>query len=51
LRECLDCCEKLEFSRKVDSFVKARLETGTVPAGLEDRLRKCLANLKGASGG
>jgi len=51
LRECLDCCEKLEFTRKVDSFVKARLETGTVPAGLEDRLRKCLANLKCASGG
>ena len=50
LRECLDCCERLEFSRQVDGFVKARLETGTVPAGLEDRLRKCLANLKDGPG-
>jgi hypothetical protein len=35
----------------LDGVVRARLEAGTVPAGLEDRLRKCLANLKGAQGG
>lgn len=51
LHECLDCCEKLEFSRQLDSFVKTRLDTGTIPAGLEDRLQKCLANLKGTLGG
>jgi hypothetical protein len=51
LRECLDCCERLEFSRQLDGVVKARLEAGIVPAGVEDRLRKCLANLKGAQGG
>ena len=49
LRQCLDCCERLEFSRQMDRFVKARLETGTVPAGLEHRVRNRLANLRGVS--
>lgn len=51
LRQCLDCCERLEFSRQMDRFVKARLESGTVPAGLEDRLRDRLTNSKSAPRG
>ena len=43
LRHCLDCCEKLEFSRQVDRLVKARLDEGAVPAGVADRLRARLA--------
>lgn len=43
LRRCLDCCERLEFSKQVDRVVKARLVDGTVPAGVEERLRARLA--------
>ena len=45
LRDCLDCCERLQFSRQVDSLVKARLGEGGVPAGVEDRLRERLSKL------
>jgi anti-sigma factor (TIGR02949 family) len=45
LRECLDCCERLQFSRRVDGIVKARLAEGAVPADVEDRLRDRLAKL------
>jgi anti-sigma factor (TIGR02949 family) len=43
LRDCLDCCERLEFSRQVDRLVKARLVDGVVPDGVEERLRERLA--------
>jgi anti-sigma factor (TIGR02949 family) len=42
LGECLDCCEKLEFSRKLDAMVKARLEDEPLPEGVEDRIRRAL---------
>lgn len=45
LEECLDCCDRLQFSRQLDSVVKARLDEGTVPSGVEARLRERLAKL------
>jgi anti-sigma factor (TIGR02949 family) len=43
LEECLDCCDKLEFTRKLDAAVKGRLETTPLPAGIEARIRRALA--------
>ncbi len=40
LEACLDCCDKLAFSRKVDSFVKERLRDQALPEGLEARIRR-----------
>ena len=40
---CLDCCDKLEFSRKLDQVVKARLGDEGLPEGLEERIRRALA--------
>lgn len=45
LRECLDCCDRLQFSRQVDSLVKTRLEDGVLPAEVEHRLRERLARI------
>jgi Putative zinc-finger len=42
LGDCLDCCEKLEFSRKLDGFVKARLQEAPLPKGFEGRIRRAL---------
>jgi anti-sigma factor (TIGR02949 family) len=44
LEACLDCCEKLDFSRKLDRAVKARLEEGPLPEGLEPRIRRVLGD-------
>ena len=44
IEACLDCCDKLEFSRKVDRFVKERLGDKALPDGLEARIRR-LANV------
>jgi mycothiol system anti-sigma-R factor len=43
LEACLDCCDKLAFSRQLDAFVKDRLPDNPVPSGLEARLREALA--------
>jgi len=43
LEACLDCCEKLAFSRQLDAFVKSRLPDSPLPVGLEARLRRGLA--------
>ncbi len=43
LEECLSCCDKLEFSRQLDSFVKARLGDAAPPSGLEARIRQVLS--------
>ncbi len=40
LEACLDCCEKLAFSRKLDAFVKARLGDAPLPEGIEERIRR-----------
>ena len=42
LEACLHCCEKLEFSRQLDRFVKARLSEATLPEDLEARIRRVL---------
>jgi mycothiol system anti-sigma-R factor len=43
LETCLSCCDKLAFSRQLDTFVKSRLSEAVVPAGLEARIRQALA--------
>ncbi len=42
LEACLDCCEKLEFSRKLDAFVKGRFGSEPLPKGIEERIRRRL---------
>jgi len=48
LEDCLDCCDRLQFSRRVDTFVKDRLGDAPLPAGLEDRLRQGLRRARDA---
>ena len=45
LRDCLDCCDRLQFNRRLDGVLKARLAEGGVPEGVEDRRRERLAKL------
>lgn len=40
LHACLDCCEKLEFSRKLDAFVRDRLGDEPLPERIEERIRR-----------
>ena len=42
INTCLDCCDKLEFSRKLDVVVKERLRDEPLPEGLEQRIRRAL---------
>jgi anti-sigma factor (TIGR02949 family) len=51
LEDCLDCCDRLQFSRRVDAFVKDRLGDASLPEGLEDRLREGLQLARDASKG
>jgi mycothiol system anti-sigma-R factor len=50
LEECLDCCDRLQFSRRVDAFVKDRLGDASLPEGLEDRLRAGLRRARAEGG-
>jgi hypothetical protein len=43
LGACLDCCERLEFSREVDAFVKDRLGDAPLPGGIEARIKRLIA--------
>jgi anti-sigma factor (TIGR02949 family) len=43
LKACLDCCDKLQFSRQLNDFVKSRLGDEPLPEGIETRIRKNLA--------
>ena len=43
LEKCLSCCDKLAFTRQLDAFVRSRLPEGTMPAGLEARVRQALS--------
>lgn len=43
LEACLDCCDRLEFSRKLDATVKDRLGEAPLPDGIEERIRRALA--------
>jgi mycothiol system anti-sigma-R factor len=42
LEACLDCCDKLGFSRDLDAFFKQRLPEHPAPADLETRVRAAL---------
>jgi anti-sigma factor (TIGR02949 family) len=39
LEACLDCCDRLEFTRRLDAFVRDRAGDEPLPDGLEGRLR------------
>ena len=43
LEACLACCDKLEFSRKLDAAVKESLGKPALPDGIEERIRRALA--------
>ena len=40
LEACLDCCDRMQFSRQVDAFVRDRIAEEPLPDGLETRLRE-----------
>ena len=44
LQACLDCCDKLNFSRKLDSFVKERIGETSLPPGIEEKIRRALSD-------
>jgi anti-sigma factor (TIGR02949 family) len=46
LADCLDCCDRLQFNRRLDAFVKARLGVAPLPQGLEARLRQSLMHAR-----
>jgi mycothiol system anti-sigma-R factor len=48
LEACLDCCDKLAFSRELDEFVKRHLPDHPVPPALEARVRRALGRAQGA---
>jgi len=51
LEECLDCCDRLQFSRRLDAFVKDRLGDDPLPEGVEDRLRRGLERARAGTKG
>lgn len=42
LEACLECCDRLRFSRSLDAFVKARLGRAALPDGLEERIQRAI---------
>jgi len=40
LEFCIHCCQKLDFSRRLDAFVKSRLGDAPLPEGIEERIRR-----------
>jgi len=51
LRECLDCCDRLEFLRKLEALVKTHLPEGALPPHVEARIRRRLAETAAAGTG
>jgi hypothetical protein len=47
LDQCLDCCDRLQFSRKLDGFVKDRVGEAPLPEGFEERIRRALGGVRG----
>ena len=47
LEACLECCDRLQFSRRLDSFVRSRLGEATLPLGIEERVQRALAAAPG----
>lgn len=39
LEACLDCCDKLQFNRRLDAFVRTKLGEANLPEGIEARIR------------
>ena len=46
LEACLDCCDRLQFSRTFDAFVKERAAEAPLPEGIEARIRLSLARAR-----
>ncbi len=42
LKACLNCCDKLRFSRQLDAFVKTRLPEASFPVDLDAKIRRML---------
>jgi anti-sigma factor (TIGR02949 family) len=42
LEACLECCDRLDFSRSLDAFVKARIGRTALPHGLVGRIRRAI---------
>ncbi len=42
LEACLECCDRLQFSRRLDSFVRSRLGEALLPPGIEERVHRAL---------
>jgi anti-sigma factor (TIGR02949 family) len=51
LEACLDCCDKLRFSRQLDAFVKGRLGEAPLPEGIEARIRCQIAAAQAGTSG
>jgi anti-sigma factor (TIGR02949 family) len=49
LEACLECCDRLDFGRRLDSFVRSRLGEAPLPQGLEARVRQALTAAAAAS--
>jgi anti-sigma factor (TIGR02949 family) len=43
LEACLDCCDRLDFGSRLDSFVRSRLGESPLPRGIEARVRRALS--------
>lgn len=43
LEACLECCDRVQFSRRLDSFVRSRLGEAVQPPGLAERVQRSLA--------
>ena len=39
---CLDCCDRLQFSRQIDTFVKERLGDATLSERVEVKVRQAI---------
>ena len=48
LSACLDCSDRVQFSRRVEELMHARLgeAQALLPAGLEDRIKRGLALMR-----
>jgi anti-sigma factor (TIGR02949 family) len=43
LEGCLECCDRLKFSRQLDFFVRDSVRKAPATAGIEERIRRKLA--------
>jgi len=50
LETCLDCCDRLQFDRQLDAFVRERFRDEPLPEGIEARLREHLQAVRAKEG-